>query len=384
MIVQPSNLWPWSYVCNFLSFNSVVGVARRSHAFLQHRPHLLPLVTSSAFVDQKMVREGGFSMSLRVNRQTAREQRIAGGCVALATAGSAFEVVVSNDNRSTYVVRLFVDGKEAEPGYIKKLRGEDYTIFKGWMVGREIHEFLFAKSAIDQSSAGHAGGSSSSSAGDASSTTQIGEVRALIYATKRVRIESDESDSCDEDYHRSRRGVDALGVRALPKKVAIKELGVQSRAGGAIERVRSHGRRRRGEYRLEKIKPEVAELSLLYRNSFWFERNSSGSAGGPAATAPRRESATSPSNHSGGPAGSAASQPPSHEGKAKVDDRASNSDSKPPSCTSSSVPETNASGSAKPIAKRRPGETARGPDGKRRRKDGSAVEPEQEVIELSD
>lgn len=333
-----------------------------------------------------MVREGGFSMSLRVNRQTAREQRIAGiGCVALATAGSAFEVVVSNDNRSTYVVRLFVDGKEAEPGYIKKLRGEDYTIFKGWMVGREIHEFLFAKSAIDQSSAGHAGGSSSSSAGDASSTTQIGEVRALIYATKRVRIESDESDSCDEDYHRSRRGVDALGVRALPEKVAIKELGVQSRAGGAIERVRSHGRRRRGEYRLEKIKPEVAELSLLYRNSFWFERNSSGSAGGPAATAPRRESATSPSNHSGGPAGSAASQPPSHEGKAKVDDKASNSDSKPASCTSSSVPETSASGSAKPIAKRRPGETARGPDGKRRRKDGSAVEPEhQEVIELSD
>ena len=40
--------------------------------------------------------------------------------------------------------------------------------------------------------------------------------------------------------------------------------------------------------------------------------------------------------------------------------------------------------SAKPIAKRQPGETARGPDGKRRRKAGSAAEPEAEVIELSD
>ena len=41
-------------------------------------------------------------------------------------------------------------------------------------------------------------------------------------------------------------------------------------------------------------------------------------------------------------------------------------------------------GGAKPIAKRRPGETARGPDGKRRKKDGVAAGDESEIIELSD
>ena len=41
-------------------------------------------------------------------------------------------------------------------------------------------------------------------------------------------------------------------------------------------------------------------------------------------------------------------------------------------------------GGARPMARRQPGETARGPDGKRRRKDGAAIEDEAEVIELSD
>lgn len=326
-----------------------------------------------------MVREGGFSLSLRVNRQYIREQHVPGsGHVALVQSGSAFEVVVSNDNRSTYMVRLFVDGKEAEPGYVKRLHGEDYTVFKGWMVGREIHEFLFAKSkSIDDQSSG-----SSSTA--SSSVQQIGEVKALIYATRRVRIESDESDSSDEDYHRSRRSISALGVCALPEKVAIKELGVQSSAGGAIERVRSHGRRRRGEYRLEKIKPEVATLSLLYRNSFWFERRSSDSGGGAkAVTAPRRGSTTATATCGGSSSGYGGTAS-SNEGpvKAEQDPRLSTKAVEAPGGSSAAAAEGGSS--AKPIAKRRPGETARGPDGKRRRKDGSAAEPEAEVIELSD
>ena len=69
-------------------------------------------------------------MTIQVRGGKAHERQFNGyGAVALATASCAFEVRVRNSNRSTYCVRLFVDGKESEPGYIKKLRGEDETTF---------------------------------------------------------------------------------------------------------------------------------------------------------------------------------------------------------------------------------------------------------------
>jgi hypothetical protein len=90
----------------------------------------------------------------------------------LAEAGASFEVVVTNDNKSTYLVRLFVDGEEAEPGYCKKLRPEDETVFRGWICGRkEIHEFLFAKTPVDDAASTQAAASSASS---------LGEVKVLM------------------------------------------------------------------------------------------------------------------------------------------------------------------------------------------------------------
>ena len=158
-----------------------------------------------------MVREGGFSLAIRVGRSDLRETRVDGhGAVALATAGSAFEVVLRNDNRSTYCVRLFVDGEEAEPGYIKKLRGEDETSFKGWLCGRDLHEFLFARTPVDDNSAAAA----------ASRRAHIGEVKALIYATRRIRVDSSDDDSGDDFPHRSSA---SIGMQALPEKQAVKD-----------------------------------------------------------------------------------------------------------------------------------------------------------------
>ena len=118
-----------------------------------------------------MVRQGGFSLTIRSSGRAAKEQTVDGQAVTLAEAGASFEVVISNANRSTYLVRLFVDGEEAEPGYVKKLRGEDEATFRGWICeGRDVHEFLFARTPVDEhANQRHSGASSS-----------LGEVRALM------------------------------------------------------------------------------------------------------------------------------------------------------------------------------------------------------------
>ena len=165
-----------------------------------------------------MVREGGFSLSIVSGGSALRERLIDGyGSVALAQAGSAFAVRVRNANRAIYAVRLFVDGREAEPGFIKKLRGEDDTTFHGWLChGRDVHEFLFAKTPVDDGSGqqhAHAEGGERRS---------LGEVSALIYATKRVRIDASSEEEDSDDDVRARRSSDALVPCALPEKQAVK------------------------------------------------------------------------------------------------------------------------------------------------------------------
>lgn len=64
-----------------------------------------------------MVREGGFAMKIVVDRKYLQEERVRGASYVRASPGNAFHVSVSNDNHSTYLVRLYVDGREVEPGY---------------------------------------------------------------------------------------------------------------------------------------------------------------------------------------------------------------------------------------------------------------------------
>lgn len=288
-----------------------------------------------------MVRQGGFSLRIHVDRRPATEQVINGADVALATVGAAFEVVITNSNRGDYLVRLSVDGVEVDPGYLKRLRGEDEAVFRGYASGRDVHEFLFSKTPVGESTA-------------RPRAEGLGEVTALIFATRRVRLES----SSDEDEDVGRASSDALGVRALPEKMAVKEFGVQARAGGAVERLPKYKRRRRGDYRLERIKPEVATLKLLYRDSFWFARHGDSSTSTPRPGAP----ASAPIKHEEAETKVAIS---SHERLASSVSNAA--DMKP---------------DAMPIRRRAPGETARGLDGKRRKL--ARPEGDADVIELSD
>ena len=171
----------------------------------------------------RMVRTGGFSLSIHMRGRDLDETKIDGHTYMQAEPGSSFAVVVGNNNGATYAVRLFVDGKEAEPGYIKKIRPNEDTVFKGWICeGKDVLEFLFARTPIEDDDARAASSSSSPSS--------LGEVRALIYATRRVRVESSSSESDDDDDRRRdgrRRSSASLGTTALPEKAAIKELGVQ-------------------------------------------------------------------------------------------------------------------------------------------------------------
>ena len=212
---------------------------------------------------------------------------------------------------------------------VKKLRPEDDTIFKGFVCKREVHEFLFSRTPVDESVAGSS----------RASPDGLGEVRALIFATRRVRVDSSSSD----DDAPSRRS-DDLAARALPEKQAVKEFGVQARAGGAVERLSKY-HRRRGDYRYEKVRPEVATLVLAYRDDFWWSREKLGEY---AAT------------------GGDARQPP---------------DVKPELPWGVPSPAAAARAAASTI-KREAGETGRAPDGKRRRL-ASAAEAD-EVIVLSD
>ena len=320
-----------------------------------------------------MVRQGGFSLAIRVRGRAARERVVDGQEVVLAEAGASFEVAIDNDNRSTYLVRLFVDGQEAEPGYIKKLRSKDDTVFRGWLCrGRDVHEFVFARSPVDE----HASSSSS--------TSSLGEVRAEIFATRRVRVTSSDSDSDDG---RHRRSSASLGVQALPEKQAVKELGLQSRAGGAIERLSSSSRRHRGDYRLEKVKPAIVTLRLLYRDTFWFERHLPSVPAATAASSASSSAAAPPRRLLAPPTPSSAAATTSKRDPAeKPTDGAWWAQSARAPEEPVETAEAKHWGGARPIAIRAPGETARGPDGKRRRKDG--VEPGQasapDVVVLSD
>merc|ERR1719221_1589242 len=96
------------------------------------------------------------------------------------------------------MVRLIVDGTDAEPGWLKKLRGGSTTRFRGYLCGRDVHEFMFAKTSVDEKASGAA-------------SVGVGEVRVLVFATRQVR--ADESSSDEEAGHKSSA---AIGVRALP------------------------------------------------------------------------------------------------------------------------------------------------------------------------
>ena len=309
-----------------------------------------------------MVRSGGFSLSIHMRGRDLDETKIDGHTYMQAEPGSSFAVVVGNNNGATYAVRLFVDGKEAEPGYIKKIRPNEDTVFKGWICeGKDVLEFLFARTPIEDDDARAASSSSSPSS--------LGEVRALIYATRRVRVESSSSESDDDDRRRDdrRRSSASLGTTALPEKAAIKELGVQSRAGGQVDRLPNYRRRRRGDYRVEKIKPECATLVLRYRDAFWFARHAPASASStPSTHVPLPPPPTTSTTTT-----AVKPEPQAEETKWWRKEE-------PPV---SSQPQPGGGG-ARPMARRAPGETARGPDGKRRRKEGAGGEVE--VVELSD
>ena len=80
-----------------------------------------------------MVRKNGFELQLMARGRPLVETRIGGEPYVMASDGSSFEVRVLNSNDATYMVRLFVDGVEAEPGYVKKLRADDETVFRGYV-----------------------------------------------------------------------------------------------------------------------------------------------------------------------------------------------------------------------------------------------------------
>mmetsp|Transcript_59158 Transcript_59158/g.135681 ORF Transcript_59158/g.135681 Transcript_59158/m.135681 type:complete len:265 (-) Transcript_59158:184-978(-) len=264
------------------------------------------------------MRVGAFELKLvRSNGDPMPERMVENRAHVLAAPGESFEAEVHNHNEATYMVRLVVDGTEAEPGWMKKLRGGSSTRFRGYLCGRDVHEFMFAKTPVDEKASRAAG-------------EGVGEVRVLIFATRRVRV--DESSSDEEAGHKSSA---AIGVRALPEKAAIKELGVQARPGSCVERIQRRRGHRRGEYRLEKVCPEVATLSLFYRDDFWWQRR----------RAARETSTANPRATS-----SSKSAPAPEPAPLKV--------------------------------KREPGETGRGLDGKRRKR--AAASANDEVIELSD
>jgi hypothetical protein len=223
-----------------------------------------------------MVREGGFSLALRANTggrdgfAELPERTIDGRHFVEGVPGSAFEVLVRNSNRGMYKVNLHVDGKEAEPGYSSKLRGQERLKFRGFLEreGGGIHEFLFSKTPVD-----------AAAAVGARPHTEVGEVRVEIFATREVRVESD-----DRGIHQNDAAFGAES--ALPERLAVKELGLQVRAGGQIERTDLPRPRRRGEYTSEKIEPAVVTLTLCLRDSFWFAQHEGrGAAAAPAAAA---------------------------------------------------------------------------------------------------
>ena len=148
-------------------------------------------------------------MSVLVGSTALPEQAVEGKSFILAPPGQAFEVQLRNRSQADYFVTLFVGGNAAEPGYVKKLRGKDSTLFRGFLCRGSVHEFVFEKTPVDPAA--------TSSATAPSTHHSLGEVRAVIYATRRVRVA--ESSSDEEAGHLN---TSHIGVVALPEKAAVK------------------------------------------------------------------------------------------------------------------------------------------------------------------
>ena len=218
------------------------------------------------------------------------------------------------------------------------------TRYTGYLCRRDIHEFLFAETPVDEAAPP---GSSAAAA------QRLGCVAVTVFATRRVRV--DDSSSDDEQGHSSSGAITAT---RLPEKQAVKEFGVQARAGGPVERVPRYRRRRRGEWRLEKVKPAVATVSVCYRDEMWWSRN--GLLDADAPPKPRRDRTVSAASNATAGEGGQVRVKAEGEGGA----------------TAAAV--------VAPSVKmeRRAGEAPRAPDGKRRK---LAVASEaDEVIVLSD
>ena len=110
------------------------------------------------------------------------------------------------------------------------MRPGETTRYTGYLCRRDIHEFLFAATPVDEA----APPSSSAAAAQ-----RLGCVAVTVFATRRVRVEDSSSD--DEQGHSSSGAITAT---RLPEKQAVKEYGVQARAGGPVERVPRYRRRR--------------------------------------------------------------------------------------------------------------------------------------------
>ena len=299
----------------------------------------------------ELMRLGTFELLLEVGGEPLEEAKGKDGrAYALASPGNPFRVRVLSHGSSAavYMVRCLVDGTDAEPGYVRRMRADTPACFRGYACGRDLHEFLFAPTPVDDSAS--------------SSAAHLGEVSAVVYATRRVRL--DESSSDDDD-PRSRRSSAAIGARALPEKAAVKEFGVQARAGSSVGRLPRYRRRRRGDHRYEKVSPEIATLRLLYRDEMWWAREFAPPAAGTAKT----RAASGAGAPCGGPpatshagAERAVKLEPKEEPEVKAETQGLAADSG---------------------VRRAAGETGRDPYGKRRRREGE-IPTGCEVIERSD
>ena len=120
-------------------------------------------------------------------------------------------------------------GRTHAQGYLKKVRPGETTRYTGYLCRRDIHEFLFAETPVDEA----APPSSSAAAAQ-----RLGCVAVTVFATRRVRVEDSSS---DEEQGHSSSG--AITATRLPEKQAVKEYGVQARAS-TLTRTRTRARAR--------------------------------------------------------------------------------------------------------------------------------------------
>ena len=150
---------------------------------------------------------------------------------------SFVEVVVRHRTSSRYNLKVFVDGKEAEPGLHVRLHGDGTSVVQGFVErSGDVHAFVFGKTPVDERAA----------VADRVAECEIGEVsRAEIFVTRRARRDdsSSEEEWCDGQGHSS----DSLafsatdsatsGSTVLPEGQAVNELGAQVRAGSTVGRL---------------------------------------------------------------------------------------------------------------------------------------------------